>query len=39
MPDYKISFSAFGETQKGSGRETNEDNFLIGSYYKKNAGQ
>ena len=30
MPDYKISFSASGETQKGSGRETNEDNFLIG---------
>lgn len=35
MPDYKISFSASGETQKGSGRETNEDNFLIGSYFKK----
>lgn len=37
MPDYKISFSASGETQKGTGRETNEDNFLIGSYYKKNC--
>lgn len=37
MPEYKISFSASGETQKGSGRETNEDNFLIGSYFKKNC--
>mgnify|MGYP000447112859 CR=1 FL=1 len=37
MPDYKLSFSAAGETHKGAGHKNNEDNFLIGSHYKKNA--
>ena len=35
MPDYKLSFSAAGETHKGAGHKNNEDNFLIGSHYKK----
>lgn len=35
MPDYKLSFSAAGETLKGTNHENNEDNFLIGSHYKK----
>ena len=35
MPDYKLSFSAAGETCKGTSHENNEDNFLIGSHYKK----
>ena len=35
MPDYKLFFSAVGETRKGINHENNEDNFLIGSHYKK----
>ena len=35
MPNYKLSFSAAGETCRGTNHENNEDNFLIGSHYKK----
>lgn len=35
MPEYKMTFSAAGQTQIGQKRENNEDNFLIGSHYKK----
>ena len=35
MPDYKLSFSAAGETCRGTNHENNEDNFLVGSHYKK----
>lgn len=37
MPQYEITFSAAGQTQIGQKRENNEDNFLIGSHYKKES--
>lgn len=39
MENYKLNFSSAGISHIGTGRFNNEDNFQIGSYYKRNCQQ